>query len=341
MSERVIRVQVDGEFIRKDSKNAGVQGDGNVTTLHIALDESWKSFAKRIVWRDAEGEKPVAVILYHEVADILNGGDPLHFETPIPSEPMSIAGWCSFTLEGFQDGDPKKVAYSVTDHLFVQPNDQIYAPAEPTPGQALQLQSEIEAILGQVTDMVGDALEKLEDTEQEMQVWEPWDAEKVYRPLNKVSHRGSSYFCIRICAGILPDVDVADDPAGVIGTFWLLIAKKGDQGEQGAMGPQGGSGQQGIQGPAGPQGIEGPQGDPGPRGYQGVPGPIGPAGPIGPEGPEGPQGPRGFSGVAVQTSGMVAFNVTEDGMLQCSYTGDEEPGYYIGEDGHLYLDIET
>lgn len=59
---------------------------------------------------------------------------------------------------------------------------------------------------------------------------------------------------------------------------------------------------------------------------------------VGPQGPQGPEGPRGFSGVAVQTTGYVAFNVTEDGMLQCSYTGDAQPNYYINEEGHLCFD---
>ena len=46
-------------------------------------------------------------------------------------------------------------------------------------------------------------------------------------------------------------------------------------------------------------------------------------------------GPRGLNGVAVQTSGYVAFNVTEDGILQCTYSGDAQPNYYINDEGHL------
>lgn len=140
----------------------------------------------------------------------------------------------------------------------------------------------------------------------------------------------------------------------------------GPKGETGARGPQGSTGATGPQGPrgeTGPQGIQGPKGDTGPagpqgpvgetgpqgatgvqgpRGIQGEVGPQGPQGEVGPAGPQGiqgPEGPRGFSGVAVQTSGYVAFNVTEDGILQCSYTGDVQPNYYINENGHLCFDI--
>lgn len=122
-------------------------------------------------------------------------------------------------------------------------------------------------------------------------------------------------------------------------------------GDRGPAGPQGVPGPAGIQGIPGPQGIQGqpgPQGEPGqpgregmrgPRGERGEPGIQGVAGPQGVPGPPGPQGERGFTGVTVETAGYVSFSVTEDGMLQCTYTGSERPNYYISEDGHLMLEI--
>lgn len=111
---------------------------------------------------------------------------------------------------------------------------------------------------------------------------------------------------------------------------------QGIQGETGPQGEQGIQGERGIQGETGPQGEQGIQGEVGPQGEQGIPGP---AGPQGVAGPQGPQGERGINGVAVQTAGHVAFNVTEDGMLQCSYSGDDAPNYSINEDGHLILEM--
>ena len=124
-------------------------------------------------------------------------------------------------------------------------------------------------------------------------------------------------------------------PRGIQGERGLQ-GETGPQGIQGPAGPQGEPGLQGEQGPAGPQGIQGPAG---PQGEPGLQGEQGPAGPQGVQGPAGPQGERGFSGVAVATAGLVAFNVTEDGILQCSYTGDEQPDYSINSDGHLILNI--
>lgn len=142
----------------------------------------------------------------------------------------------------------------------------------------------------------------------------------------------------------------------IVGTTWWVYDKTvgkyvdtgveaqgpvGPKGDTGARGPQGSTGPAGPQGPVGETGPQGATGVQGPRGIQGEVGPQGPQGEVGPAGPQGiqgPEGPRGFSGVAVQTSGYVAFNVTEDGILQCSYTGDEQPNYYINENGHLCFD---
>lgn len=310
---RTVNITVNGSFVSKSSKNAGVQGEANVTTLHIVFNSEWEPYSKRIIWRDANGENPVSVLLYHDVDSRLAGDDPLVFDTPIPAEPLALAGWCGFTLEGYSSESPASIAYTATDHLYVEQNDAYYAPAEPTPGQALQLQEEIEDILPQVTEVVQEAIDALSQAEQAVKVWEAWDGGS-YVPLEKVSRLGSSYICITANDGVDPALDVAEG-GGVTGTYWLLIASKGAQGTQGATGAQGVPGIRGIQGVPG---IQGTQGVPG---VQGVP------------------GPQGIAGVSIQTSGMVAFNVDENGHLLCSYTGDEQPDYYIGEDGHLYLTV--
>lgn len=85
--------------------------------------------------------------------------------------------------------------------------------------------------------------------------------------------------------------------------YWLLIAQEGGQGIQGI---------QGIQGAVGPQG---------------------------PQGIQGPPGPRGINGVTVETHGFVAFQVSPEGILQCSFTGSEAPPYSIDAQGHLCVEV--
>lgn len=135
--DRVVNVEINGQYVRKDSKNAGVMGESNVTTLHITMDDTWRGFGKRIVWRDTNGENPVSVILFETDSAI---ADPLIYEVTIPAEPMALPGWCSFTIEGYSEVDGvHKVAMSVSDHLYVEQSDSYYKPAEPTPSQTQQV----------------------------------------------------------------------------------------------------------------------------------------------------------------------------------------------------------
>ena len=144
---RVINVGVTGEFIDKDSKFGGVQGEGNTTTLHLTFDASWDGYGKRVVWRNAKGEDPVAVVLTQSAASMAEPDyNQRVYDTPIPTEPMKLPGWCTFTIEGYKADTPGAIALTVCDALEVQANDSFYAPAEPTPSQAQQLLGSIEQI---------------------------------------------------------------------------------------------------------------------------------------------------------------------------------------------------
>lgn len=154
---RTINVQINGEFITKDNKNGGVQGEGNATQLHLTFDSSWEGYGKRIIWRDAQGENPVAVTLINSVSEMAEGATSLEYDTPIPTEPLKYPGWCSFTIEGYQDSDPAAVALTVTDNLKVWVNDTFYTPAEPTPSQAQQIMAAIEEIIPDMQELTLEA----------------------------------------------------------------------------------------------------------------------------------------------------------------------------------------
>ena len=161
-----------------------------------------------------------------------------------------------------------------------------------------------------------------------------WQQEETYAALQKVSHLGSSYVCIKGCTGVDPEADVTLGD-GVEGTCWILIAAKGKDGSDGAAftydmfteeqlealrgpeGPRGVQGIQGIPGERGAQGVQGIQGIQGERGAQGergergaaftydmfteeqleaLRGPAGPAGKDGQDGQDGSPGPAGPAG---------------------------------------------
>ena len=153
---RTINVNVNGMFIQKDNKNGGVKGEANATQLHIVFDETWSGYGKRVIWRDAYGENPVAVDLTPSVDGLING-DTLTFDTPIPGEPLAHPGWCTFTLDGYQTGDPSAIALTVSDSLRVYPNDTDYQPAEPTPSQAQQIMAAIEQIVPDMQEIATEA----------------------------------------------------------------------------------------------------------------------------------------------------------------------------------------
>ena len=188
---------------------------------------------------------------------------------------------------------------------------------------------------------MSNAIDALEQAEAAVKVWEPWGRSKDLPPAQKVSRLGSSYICKQTNAGIDPSVDTADG-GGVEGAYWLLIAKKGRPGRPGCYRAAGVNRQAGHPGRAGPDWRARRPGHPGTQRLAGHPGRDRATRRRWSARSSGHQGRRGraaSTGVAVQTSGMVTFNVSEDGHLLCSYTGDQRPNYYINLEGHLCLDI--
>ena len=327
---RRINVTVTGQFVQKDTKNAGVMGEGNVTALHLTLDDTWAGYGKRVVWRDAAGENPVAVVLVPDAA----AADSLDLETAIPAEALALPGWCSFTLEGYkEENGVHTVALTVSDHLFVAEADGYHSPAEPTPSQGQQI---LEAI-GKNEAIVTAAAKEAKSWAvggTGTRAGEDMDNARYYAGLVQnltVSAHGLPH-------GVPPTVDKSQDEATrlVHLDFGLVEGAPGLQGVQGLPGVRG------EPGLPGPQGLPGQDGLPGVQGPQGVPGPQGEAGPRGPEGPQGPQGiqgERGLSGVAVAAEGQYAFTVDDNGHLLLSYTGAEAPAFSIDEGGHLILEV--
>lgn len=91
-----------------------------------------------------------------------------------------------------------------------------------------------------------------------LSVWENYNPNKQYVPMNKVVYNGSCYINFVSCKGVLP-TDTSK---------WLKIASKGDKGDQGIQGIQG------IQGPKGEQGLQGLQGIKGDKGDKGDTGAV-------------------------------------------------------------------
>ena len=101
--DRIINIKVGGNYLSKDSKNAGVSGEGNVTKLRITFDEGWDGYTKTVTFWDARGNNPVKRI---EGIDLIEDitKDTRTYLTPIPPEPLAIAGELTFVIDGYAEG---------------------------------------------------------------------------------------------------------------------------------------------------------------------------------------------------------------------------------------------
>lgn len=150
---RTINILVDGSHLTKDRGTAGVQHEGNSTVLRITFDESWDNLAKSVTWWNAKGLNPVVRVLTVDMLEDIKTSTRV-YRCPIPAEPLTEAGMCTFVIDGFLDGKRQR---SISDQLKVTAAPYAAnagAAADPTPTQAEQLQSQIEAVVASIRKAV-------------------------------------------------------------------------------------------------------------------------------------------------------------------------------------------
>ena len=168
--DRIINVKVGGNYLSKDNKNAGVRGEGNVTTLRIAFDEGWKGYAKTITFWDARGNNPVKRLLTTDLIENIAENTEIYL-VPIPVEPMAIAGELTFVIDGFygefvkNDDGEYEIVYegtskrqrSVSDKLVVKDapiTDNAGEPTDPMPTAPEQWQMQVDNLIGEIQGAV-------------------------------------------------------------------------------------------------------------------------------------------------------------------------------------------
>ena len=156
--DRIVEVKVFGNHLTKDSKNAGTKGEANVTRLRITFDESWDGCAKDVVFWDAYGQNPVKITLTTTLLENIVNSTRVYL-VPIPAEAMARAGLMTFAIKGVLGGSRQ---VSIESKLEVKDSPDILEPVDITPTQAEQLQTEVEAIKG---DIQGVAIAHKETTE--------------------------------------------------------------------------------------------------------------------------------------------------------------------------------
>ena len=160
--DRIIEVKGGGNYLCKDNKNAGVRGEGNVTVLRIAFDESWDNYAKTITFWDARGKNPVMIMLTKNRLENIVDNSRVYL-VPIPPEPLVEAGEMTFVIDGYKgnfekDGEGNDVIVydgtnkrqrSMSDRLVVKDApmaDDAGKPTDPTPTPPEQWQEQIDQL---------------------------------------------------------------------------------------------------------------------------------------------------------------------------------------------------
>lgn len=296
-----ITVNINGQFVTKSAKNVGAAGSANTAELIIVFDESWTSFAKRIIWRDSKGENETSVILIPDAE-----GATSRYVTAVPATVMTEQGWCSFTVEGYYSGTPEKIMKSITDYLFVGyslSGDEILPP---TPSEAMQLQAEFEGLMPRVSALMQETKDEISSLSKNINFWEIYSEQTHYTKGNKVTYNGRCYVSVKESYGIAPENE----------EHWLMISDRGEKGPQGNQGPQG------IQGERGEQGKQGEKGDKGDKGEK------------------GDRGERGLSPSTVPANGFYTFSVDENGDLWLHYPDETNiPDVSLSENGELILSV--
>ena len=150
MANRIVTATVTGETIKLSDKNAGAAGSFNAVSLAFTFDSAWDDTTKKLYFFDSFYANPVYILL---TVDYYNSETGV-YTVPIPAEPLAYAGNMTITIKGVDfatDGTTaERIIMSASTEMKVAsaiiPSTDT-APAEPTPTQAEQLQSEIDGII--------------------------------------------------------------------------------------------------------------------------------------------------------------------------------------------------
>lgn len=222
----MIRIEISGNDIWQSAKNCGVSGEGNSTELLITFSDDWSEYAKKVVFFDARGENPVAVLLTG--ANEKTEGEYL---IKIPAEPLKYEGDIEYVIDGSIEGARKKSVGGKLRVRYAPESETEDIPEEVARTVAEQLQGEAQRI----ENMAVNAVPYIGENGN----WFKYDAEL------------KEYIDTGVCA-VGPEGEKGDKgdtgPKGEKG-------EKGDKGDAGAKGETGDKGGKGDKGEPGADGY--------------------------------------------------------------------------------------
>lgn len=149
--DRIIEITVKGSYIKKDTKNGGVLGEGNSKYMRIIFDEGWTGLAKKVTFWNAKGLNPkVRTLTADYLTDILVS--ELDYTIPIPPEPLEFEGEFTYVIDGYEDGKRIRSLADTLEVNYAPMDENAGEPVDPTPTQAEQIQKQIDTLLGDITE---------------------------------------------------------------------------------------------------------------------------------------------------------------------------------------------
>lgn len=149
--KKVIKCHVEDEYVIGADVAVGAAGSHDDVLLELKFSPLWDGTTKQIVWHNALGEEPTIIIL---TADMLVEGTDT-YQTPVPAEAKRYEGMCHMTIKGSVEGDglEKSATLTTTARFRVLPamwDANAEQSQDITPTQAVQLQQQIDKVLGDV-----------------------------------------------------------------------------------------------------------------------------------------------------------------------------------------------
>ena len=342
--ERRITLEISGENVKCSKRRAGVQGEGNATTLAVSFDDSWDGMSKKITWWDANGENPVERILTVDLIEDWNT-QPMVYLTSIPPEPLLYPGKCVLVIDGYKEGVRARSVSLPLEVIEAPIADTAGEPSDPTPSQAEQLQAQIDNILDDMRDIANEA-ESYAVGGTGTREGEDTDNAKYYSQKAK-EHSDSANTSSSQAAS---SAEAAAASASSSALSAQLAVQKANQASESASQAANSKEQAASSAEAAETSAENAL-----KSQKAIENMSVEAQPSeeafiikSMQGdsvhllfglPKGEKGDKGDNAVATLVDGYVYFSINEDGILQCTYTGDEKPDFSLENDGHLYLQV--
>lgn len=321
-----------------------MQGEGNATTLAVSFDDSWDGMSKKITWWDANGENPVERILTADLIEDWNT-QPMIYLTSIPPEPLMYPGKCVLVIDGYKEGVRARSVSLPLEVIEAPIADTAGEPADPTPSQAEQLQAQIDNILDDMRDIANEAESYAvggtgtrdgEDTDN-AKYYSQKAYEHSYNANTSASQAASSAEAAAASASssalsaqlAVQKANQASESASQAADSKEQAASSAEAAEtsaENAFKAQKAIENMSVEAQQSEEAfiIKSMQGD-SVHLLFGL--------------PKGEKGDKGDNAVATLVDGYVYFSINDDGILQCTYTGDEKPDFSLENDGHLYLQV--